>query len=388
MKAPDSDLTQKSRLRVGIDATALPPQPVGAGNYMIQLIRALVGIESDFDYVVFAHPTGQTLIDIPEQKGFHWVIVPDHKPAVRLVWEQTGFPRLIRQEKIDLLHSLHYTRPFRLPCASVVTFHDMTFFLFPELHTVFKRLFFPAAIRYSAHAANAIIAISESTRQDAIRLLDINPTRIHTIPLGVTDEFRSYPASPQLSLIRQKYKLPDHFILYVGMLEPRKNIPMLLRAYRRVLDRGPAPALVLAGRMGWGVDAIHQIISQLALTEQIHFTGYVTPQDLPFVYNLADLFVYPSLYEGFGLPPLEALACGTPVITSAISSMPANMGDAAILVPPSDETALSTAIWEVLNNAELHQALAVKGPLQAAKYKWKTTASQTLAIYQQILQNR
>ena len=377
-----------TRRRVGLDATALPPQPVGAGNYMIQLIRALANLESDLDLVVFAHSKGKTLIDVPEHEGFHWVLAPDHKPANRLVWEQTRFPGLIHHENIDVLHSLHYTRPLSLACASVVTFHDMTFFLFPKLHTRSKRLFFPAAIRYSARTANAIIAISESTRQDAIRLLNLDPTRIHAIPLGITADFHPYADSARLSATQQKYQLPDRFILYVGMLEPRKNIPLLLHAYRRVLDQGQAPPLVLAGRMGWGVDSIRTIISNLGLAEQIHFTGYIEPEDLPFVYNLADLFVYPSLYEGFGLPPLEALACGTPVITSAVSSMPANMGDAAILVPPADELALSAAIREALNNTKLRQELAIKGPLQAAKFTWETTARQTLEIYRQVLQNR
>jgi len=378
-------MVKQNRPRLGIDATALPPQPVGAGNYTIQLIRALERLAPDLELVVFASRRGQRLIDIPERDGFHWVITPDHPPARRLVWEQSAFPRLLRRENIALLHSLHYTRPFSLPCASVVTFHDMTFFLYPELHTFAKRLFFPAAIRYSARAAQAVIAISESTRQDAIRLLKINPDRIHAIPLGVTDEYRPYPNAPQLSEIQQKYGLPQRFILYVGLLEPRKNIPLLLRAYRRVLEQGPAPALVLAGRLGWGVEPIRQIIGELALTEHVHFTGYVTPEDLPFVYNLADLFVYPSLYEGFGLPPLEALACGVPVITSAVSSMPATMGDAAILVPPDDEPALSAAMWQALNNNELRQELIAKGPLQAAKFKWESTARQTLAIYQQTL---
>jgi glycosyltransferase involved in cell wall biosynthesis len=377
-----------SRLRVGIDATALPLQPVGAGNYMIHLLRALARLETDLELVVFSQAHGQTLTNVPEQDGFRWIVVPDHKPAVRLVWEQTGFPNLLRRAGIDLLHSLHYTRPLSLPCASVVTFHDMTFFLFPEYHTLAKRLFFPAAMRYSARTADAIIAISDSTRQDAMRLLGLDPARIHTIPLGITDEFQPYPHSPKLPEIRQKYRLPNHFILYVGTIEPRKNLPLLLRAYRRVLIQGETPPLVIAGRMGWGVEPVREIIAELDLVEHIHFTGYIPPEDLPFVYNLADLFVYPSLYEGFGLPPLEALACGIPVITSEVSSMPANMGEAAILVPPADENALSTAIRQILSDPKLRLELANKGPLQAAKFKWETTARQTLAIYQQVLQNR
>ncbi len=145
-------------MRIGIDATALPPQPVGAGNYIIHLIRTLSNLESEFEFVIFAQPDGWQLISAQEHKGIHWVKIPSLKPGMRLVWEQTLLPRLVRQSGVDLLHSLHYTRPYLLSCPSVVTFHDMTFFLYPHLHTRIKRIFFPLAIRLSARTARALIA--------------------------------------------------------------------------------------------------------------------------------------------------------------------------------------------------------------------------------------
>lgn len=371
-------------MRIGIDATALPPQPVGAGNYIIQLVRALAALEAGQEFVVFAHQSGCELIGLPPQPGLEWVVLPDKNPASRLVWEQTLFPRLVRRSGVDLLHSLHYTRPLVLPCASVVTFHDMTFFLFPHLHTRSKRLFFPRAILYSARKADALVAISESTRQDAIRLLGIPPHKIFTTPLGVSPDYRPVSEASLLEEVRRRYRLPEKFILYVGLVEPRKNLPLLLKAYKSLTRQRQDYPLVIVGRFGWMYEQVIRQIDLLELKEKVHFAGYVPAQDLPIVYNLADVFVYPSLYEGFGLPPLEAMACGTPVITTAVSSMPEHVGEAGILVPAQDEQALSQAILAVLGDQALREQLAILGPRQAARFTWKRTAQETLRVYQQL----
>jgi glycosyltransferase involved in cell wall biosynthesis len=370
-------------MRIGIDATALPPHPVGAGNYIIELIRHLERLNEADEFVIFAQPHGRDLIDVPARPGFEWVMIPQRSPAQRLIWEQTGFPRLVARSSLDLLHSLHYTRPMRLPCTSVVTFHDMTFFLFPHLHTPSKRLYFPQAIRLSARKANALIAVSESTRQDAIRLLGIPPARIHTVPLGVSPAFHPVREASLLEAVRQRYSLPEHFILYVGLVEPRKNLPMLLRAYQRLPDNS-APALVIVGRFGWGVEQVFKLVESLAIRDKVHFSGYIPAEDLPIVYNLADVFVYPSLYEGFGLPPLEAMACGTPVITTSVSSLPEHVGEAGILVPPQDEEALFQALVKILQDPDLRGELSRKGPERAAQYSWNRTAQETLDVYRQV----
>ena len=205
-------------MRIGIDATALPQHPVGAGNYIIQLVRTLAAMDTDHEFVIFAQQHGRKLIGELVSPHFHWVIVPDTNPALRLFWEQLRLPALVKNSKVDLLHSLHYTRPVILPCKSVVTFHDMTFFLFPELHTRVKRLFFPLAIRYSARHAEALITISESTRTDAMRILGIPPERIFTAPLGISADFHPIDDPALLEQGRQTYHLPDKFILYVGLI--------------------------------------------------------------------------------------------------------------------------------------------------------------------------
>jgi glycosyltransferase involved in cell wall biosynthesis len=374
-----------SQMRIGIDATALPPKPVGAGNYIIELVRAIHTLDSPHEFIIFAQQHGRDLIGSPGRDGFEWISLPNHSPARRLIWEQVGFPELLKKQRIDLLHSLHYTRPFRLSCQSIVTIHDMTFFLFPQLHTKSKRIFFPLMIRYSASAADALIADSESTRQDAIRILGLQPEKISTVPLGVRPDFRPVHDQALKAAVRARYHLPDKFLLFVGLVEPRKNLSLLLKSYRQVANQGSHIPLVIVGRKGWMYEQVLDLIASLGLADKVHLAGYVSPEDLPIVYNLADVFIYPSLYEGFGLPPLEALACGTPVITTAVSSMPEHVGQAGLLIPPGDENALTQAIISLLNDQELKSRLAVLGPPQAAQFTWTRTAHQTLQVYENVL---
>ena len=368
-------------MRIGIDATALPAQPVGAGIYIIHLIKALLSLDSDFEWVVFVHEERRALLGIEEGKVVRVVSVPDQRPAERLLWEQLAFPRLVQALGVDLLHSLHYTRPWRLGCKSVVTFHDMTFFLFPQLHTHAKRVFFPLAIRTSARLADALVAVSENTRKDSIRLLDIPPGKIFTTPLGVSEDFHQIQDRELLERARRKFNLPEKFILYLGVVEPRKNLPFLLRCYASAIEQGLAHRLVIVGRLGWMYEDVFEQVESLELQENVHFAGFIPRQDLPMVYNLADLFVYPSVYEGFGLPVLEAMACGTPVITSNVSAMPEIVGEAGILLPPNDEAAFTQTIMNLLDGTSKRVELSKRGIQRSAQYTWKRTATDTLEVY-------
>lgn len=368
-------------IRIGLDATPLPPRPVGAGNYIIHLIRSLAGLEHEFELVVFAYESGRILIGDHPLSSVEWVTFPDHSPARRLIWEQTSLPRLALQQRLDLLHSLHYTRPLRLPCRSVVTLHDMTFILFPELHTRSKRLFFPWMIRYSAWTADALAAVSENTRRDAIRLLDLDPERIFTTPNGIDTVYHPIEDPIARQECQTRYDLPEEFLLFVGLVEPRKNLPLLIRAYGELASRFPAPDLVVVGRLGWMYEDVFRQVQELGLKERVHFTGYVPAEDLPMVYNLAKVFIYPSRYEGFGFPPLEAMACGTPVITTAISAMQDQVGDAGLLVSPDDVAALSQAIERLLSDPDLRRVLSERGRQRAGEYTWTRTAQTTLQAY-------
>jgi glycosyltransferase involved in cell wall biosynthesis len=372
-------------MRIGIDATALPSQPVGAGNYIIQLIRSLVNLESGDKFVIFAQESGHSLINISDSENVDWVIFADRKPGSRLLWEQIIFPKHIQESGIELLHSLHYTQPLRLPCSSVVTLHDMTFFLYPRLHTLARRWFFPLMIRTSAKRADALIAISESTRQDAIQILGIPPKKITTTQLGVDSSFQPIKDNESRRNVAEKYDLPEKFILYVGLVEPRKNLPLLINAYQRLAARGTDYQLVIVGRFGWMYEDVTRQIKQLNLGDKVHLTGYVPQEDLPLVYNLASLFVYPTRYEGFGLPALEAMACGTPVITTNVSSLPEIVAEAGLLIPPDDVQALYEAMESVLDDRKLGHDLSRKGTVRSAKFTWQRTAQQTLQIYRQVL---
>lgn len=339
----------------------------------------------DGELVVFVQRARRSLLGLQNNDTVRVVEVADKNPQWRLIWEQFSLPLLVRRERLDLLHSLHYTRPLFLPCASVVTFHDMSFFLYPQLHTLGKRLFFPRAIRSSARRADALLTISESTRQDAINLLGIPEEKIFTTHLGVTPDFQPISNVEQLEAVRIKYQLPEKFLLYVGVVEPRKNLPLLIQSMRDILDEGIDHSLVMVGRMGWMYQDVLYQIDNLGLKEKINFAGYVPSEDLPMVYNLADVLVYPSVYEGFGLPPLEALACGTPVITTAVSSMPEHVGQAGILIPPGDGQALTQALLQVLTDRDLRKQLSKKGPEQAAQFTWKRTSQETLSVYHRVL---
>ena len=351
---------------------------------MIQLVRSLAALPGEHQFVLFSQPHGRAIIgELPAERAT-WIITPDRSPSYRLIWEQLALPGLVRRAGVDLLHSLHYTRPYRLPCASVVTFHDMTFFLYPELHTRPKRFFFPKAIRFSARHANALIAVSESTRRDSIRILGIPPERIVAVPNGIGKEFQPIHDQLLLQHCLEKYHLPEEFILFVGLIEPRKNLPLLLKAYARLAEYKSIPPLVLAGRLGWMVEEVFKLIDSLQLHEKVHFPGYIEAQDLPLVYNLAKVFVYPSNYEGFGFPPLEAMACGTPVITTAVSAMLDYVGDAGLLVPPQDQLALTQALERVLGDPGLQQHLAQVGPECASEFTWERTAAGTLEVYENI----
>ena len=374
-------------MRIGIDATALPPQPVGAGNYMIQLIRALVAAGTEQQLVIFAQAKGPGLIDLPPGSPVEWQLVDDSSPGRRFIWEQVALPRLVRKAKVDMLHSLHYTKPWSLPCSSVVTFHDMTYYLYPELHARTRRVIFPTAMRVSSRQADAILTVSESTRNDVIRLLNVDPGKIFTTQLGVDQKFRVTQDADAKDQVASHYDLPRKFILYLGTIEPRKNLPLLIRSYASLVENGTDHRLVLAGKFCWVYEGVLNLVKQLGLEGRVHFTGYVAQEDLPLLYNLASLFVYPTFYEGFGLPVLEAMACGVPVITSEIASLPEIVGEAGLLVQPGDQHALSDAIKKVLGDPAYRDKLIRDGLIRAKLFSWERTAQLTKQVYQHVLAN-
>ncbi len=308
--------------------------------------------------------------------------LPTARPAVRILWEQALLPWVARREGIDLLHNMAFVGPVASPCPFIVTVHDLSFLFYPHSFRPLRRSYLRLFARISVHRARRVIAVSESTKRDLVETYGISSAKIDVVHNGVDESFRPLPAD-QVAAFRQQKKLPDRFALFVGTLEPRKNIAGLLDAYAK-LPEG-RPPLVLVGGKGWFYDEIFGRVQALGLNNEVRFAGFVPTEELPFWFNAADLFVYPSLYEGFGLPPLEAMACGTAVITSTTSSLPEVVGRAGQLVDPTDADALAATMSRVLGDGDLRREMQVAGLKQAAGFSWEEAARKTVDSYRRAL---
>jgi glycosyltransferase involved in cell wall biosynthesis len=314
--------------------------------------------------------------------------LPTRRPLVRILWEQLIQPLALRRAKVDLLHAMAFVAPVAVPCPFVVTVYDLSFWRYPDAFRPFNRWYLKHFTAYSVKRARAVIAISESTRQDVIKFLNVPPDRVHTIYCGVDGNFRSLPEA-KVAAFKKAHQLPDTFVLFLGTLEPRKNIDGLIRAFARWREEDPAaPPLIVAGAKGWYYAKIFEQVEALNLTDSIRFPGYIPQDELPLWYNAASLFVYPSHFEGFGLPTLEAMACGTPVITSTVSSLPevaGSDGTTARLVNPSDIGALARAMAELMSQPDQRASMSEKGKIRAAGFRWEKTARETVALYKRVL---
>lgn len=301
----------------------------------------------------------------------------------KLVWPNFILPQRAGADGYDLIHC---TTPYGtfMPCAykNIITICDVTPLLFPGAHGRMNvwhhRLALPAILK----RADRIITISECSKRDIVTSYNIPEEKVSVTLLAVDERFRVDAAAVPGELLAS---LPYPYILNVGTLEPRKNLDGLIRAFARAKQGGMPHALVITGAKGWGESRLAPLIKELGVSASVIFTGFVDDEDLPHLYQGADFFVYPSLYEGFGLPVLEAMACGTPVITSATSSLPEVAGEAALLIEPRSEAELSAAIMRLAGDPDLRQAMGAKGLLQAGRFSWAETSAATLKIYAEVL---
>ncbi|MFH1084173.1 MAG: glycosyltransferase family 1 protein, partial [Chloroflexota bacterium] len=309
-------------------------------------------------------------------------------PPLRIAWEQALQPWAARHTRLALLHAPVNVAPLATTCPTVVTIHDLAVFLFPELFRPARRLYQQTLTRASVRRAAAVIAVSASTRDDVLTLLGLETERVAVIHNGVGDEMRPCADSAALAAFRRRHGLPERLILYVGTLEPRKNLVTLIEAYAQVCQRaGGDHALVLAGGKGWYYDAIYAAVERLGLRQRVILPGFVPQAELALWYNSATLFVYPSLYEGFGLPPLEAMACGTPVIVARTSSLPEVVGDAGLCCDPRRPDELAEAMVALLEDPARRATLAAQGVARAAAFSWGATAGATARLYHQVLKD-
>lgn len=309
--------------------------------------------------------------------------LPTAHPAARIAWEQALAPLELARRGVDVVHGPGWAVPLASRTPSVVTLHDLSFYLFPHLFGQFNRLYLGLIARLSCRRAAAVIAVSEATARDAERLLGVPRARLRVVHNGVAARFRPLPPD-EVAAFRLARGLPDRFILHLGTLEPRKNLATLIRAFARLRRERSVPhKLVLAGGRGWLYDELFRLVDSLGLRDEVLFTGFISGDEKPRWYNAAAVFSYPSLYEGFGLPPLEAMACGIPVVASDTSSLPEVVGDAGIMVPPRDEAALANALWVALSDEGRHAEMVARGRERAAALTWERAAAATLAVYRE-----
>jgi glycosyltransferase involved in cell wall biosynthesis len=352
----------------------------GIHQYIYNLLKHLPEAGPEFDFTVLTG-AGQPEMTRARIERSRW---PTQKPLVRILWEQLAQPPALARLRPDLLHSLAFASPLLGAPPAVVTVYDLSFRLFPENFPALQRLYLSTLTAASCRRARRVITISESTRRDVVRLLGVPAERVDVAYPGVDARFRPLPREA-VDAFRLKYGLPDRFLLYLGTLEPRKNLATLIAAFANLKSQIPSLQLVVAGAKGWFYESVFQQVERLGLRECVHFPGYLPADDLPLWYNACAVFVYPSSFEGFGMPVAEALACARPVVTSNVSSLPEAGGDAALLAPPGEVETLAAAVSRALNAGE---AGAARGPAQAARFTWAATARSTVESYRKALSDR
>lgn len=367
---------------IGFDVTPLTlAQFTGVSHFTQQTLAALVARHDDRAYVPLAHravngslPSGtRPPIGQPYQRRWWWM--------------QTIAPRLLAELRPDFAHFTNSIAPLTCPVPVVLTIHDMSLFLQARTQPLRSLLTVRPIVPLAARRAAAIMTLSHYTRQDMIRRLKIDPAKIHVIYGAPSAHFKPITDSGELDRVRRQYGLPDRWVLYVGTLEPRKNIPRLLRAFAQVRCAHPEVRLVMAGQLGWKHRAIWREIESLGLADAVHWLGYVPDADLPALYSLATVFAFPSLYEGFGLPVIEAMACGTPVLTSQDTALAEVAGEAALLIDPLEVEAIAAGLMRLLNDSELRAELQGHGLCRAAEFSWERAAAETVKVYEQLAMN-
>ncbi|MFQ5855242.1 MAG: glycosyltransferase family 4 protein [Anaerolineae bacterium] len=403
-------------MRIGIDFTAAVQQSAGIGRYTRELVRALAALDNVNQYVLFQASLGAQETAGSWPQNFRVRSLPVTDRWLTIFWQRFRLPIPVElcTGAVDIFHSPDFVLPPVWHARTVLTVHDLSFLTTPETSDPHLREYLTRAVPRSVARADHILADSKSTKNDLIGHLNTDPERITVVYPGVDPRF--HPLDDlAIADVCTRYGLSQPFILSVGTLQPRKNYSTLIEAYARLsrgeadrrddsLAAGPSirPAsplprtlrqspgqasdlgLVIAGDKGWLYNEIFETVERLGVGGRVRFVGFVADEDLPALYNAAEVFALPSLYEGFGLPVLEALACGTPVVTSDVSSLPEVAGDAALLVSPRDVEGLSHALHQALTDQELRTTLRERGLTQAQQFTWQQAATTVLGIYHRL----
>ncbi|MFH1369566.1 MAG: glycosyltransferase family 1 protein [Elusimicrobiota bacterium] len=370
-------------MRIGINARYIQKQATGIENYLSQIISNLKRIDSKNEYVLFfgsdkpvpgGFPSDNFAVDVPKFKT--------NSQLKRLFWEHFYLPSAITRNKIDVFHEPSFIAPMFKKCPTVITIHDLAFIIHPECFTFKNVLYFKAMMKRSIESSDYVIAVSESTKNDIINRFKVSPEKVKMIHSGVNEYFHRIEDKKAIKPVLEKYGITRDFILNVSLISPRKNLLNLLKSFKLMREKKSVDyQLVITGAKGWLYEDIFKAVSDLSLQKDVVFTGYVSDSELLCLYNSAKIFAYPSVYEGFGFPALEAMACGCPVVASNTSSLPEICGDAALLVEPADLDELSDALYRMLTDSKLREDMIKRGFVRITKFSWRNTAKETLSLY-------
>jgi glycosyltransferase involved in cell wall biosynthesis len=367
-------------VRIGIDARKL--HDFGIGTYIRNLLRHLGRMDQQTEYVLLCRPDdvaglktlGENFRPVVESAGNYSIA------------EQITIPLALRREGVTLFHAPHYVLPALVPCRSVVTIHDCIHLMFPQyLPNRLALRYAQTSIAMAARRATRILTVSESSKRDILRFVATEPEKIDVIYNAYDERFGLEPREEDVIRVRERYQLHDEFVLYAGNVKPHKNLERLIEAFHRLHQRGLGHLkLVMIGDDISKYAGLRRAVHAHQLHKYVRFLGYLPEETLAVLYRLAGVFVFPSLYEGFGLPPLEAMASGTPVVTSNVSSLPEVAGDAAVLVDPLDPSAIADGIYRVLTDEHLRHDLRRKGLVRAAQFSWEASVRRVREIYEEV----
>jgi len=368
-------------VRIGIDARKL--HDFGIGTYIRNLLRELAKMDHDTEYVILSRPDDDAAV---RALGDNFRPVAETAGNYSFA-EQIAIPWALRRERVDLFHAPHYVLPPLVQCPSVVTIHDCIHLMFPQyLPNRWALAYARTSITLAAKRATRVLTVSESSKRDIQRFVDIPPGKVDVIYNSFDPRFGVEPDAETIDRVRERYQLQSEFVLYAGNVKPHKNLERLIEAFHIVRSRGlDQLKLVLIGDEISKYTALRRAVHQHQLHNYVRFLGYLPEETLAVMYRLAGVFVFPSLYEGFGLPPLEAMASGTPVVTSNVSSLPEVAGDAAVLVDPYSAEAIADGMYRVLTDNDLRSELRRRGPQRASQFSWEASVRRVREIYGQVL---
>ena len=366
-------------MRIAFDGTTLTPGRTGVGYYTEHLLQHLAReVEhTNHELIVVSNQPIDTAQPLPRHVRVHDRL----RFPLRIAWMQMLAGRVLEDVRADVAHFTNGMVPLGTAAARVVTIHDVSLKLYPECHPLRRRLINRPLVAAAAKVADAVVAVSHSARNDLLKFHQIPAERITVVHEAAGPAFKRITDRRLLARIRMRYGLPDRFLLYVGAIEPRKNLRRLMEAFHAARREGIPHELVCVGPYGWSSRDLYQRIDELGLRHVVHFTGYLPSADLPVIYNLAELFVFPSIYEGFGLPVIEAMACGTPVITANSSSLAEIAAGVAETIDPHDTEALTSAIVRLAHDRARREELARHGLARAQEFSWARSAKEMLALY-------